>query len=422
MKPKADRSSHGIWAVDFKITISFIAMVSIILCVGMAGFGAVSMLQTSLKNFGENRIPDLKALAVLNQHRMAIRGDTFAVSLLLHEKADAKAYGAIRVHQQEAWKYIDEAWLALRTNPRQSEKGIELIRRAEADYDAWRSIHRRMDTVLQQLADPANSLRQTELHHQYMQLTAEALPLSNTISLTFDGLTDNNIANTSAMVERSLGIAGILHKGAVFSLLLGTGISIFLFILSHRARQESARQRWIAHQDLERRRANLQAIFDTAPVGMILLNGEGKVRQINPVVSGITGMPGSCGMFRQIGEFLNCIHAHLPEKGCGYRKEGPCGQCRIRAALECALEARKEIRGVESAHTLSIHGRTENFFFQISAAPLFLDGSNHVLLTLFDITDHKETEAELRSSNMMLEKTIAHASNLARKAALSSRD
>ncbi|TYT76065.1 PAS domain-containing protein [Desulfobotulus mexicanus] len=422
MKPLSDRSSHAIWAVDFKTTLSFIAMVSIILCVGMAGFGAVSMLQTSLKNFGENRIPDLKALAILNQHRMVIRGETFAVSLLLHQEGPAEAFADIRKHQQQAWKNIDEAWIALRANPRQSDRGKELLQQAESDYNAWRNAHKRMDSILLKLTDPENHSQYNELHRQYMELTAETLPLSNTIYLTFDALTDNNIANTSAMVERSLGIAGILQKGAIFSLLLGTGISIFLFILSHKARNEAARQRWNAHQDLERRRANLQAIFDTAPVGMILLNGEGKVRHINPVVSGITGMPGSSGMFRQIGEFLNCIHAHLPAKGCGYRKEGPCGQCRIRAALECALDARKEIRAVESAHTLSIHGRTENFFFQISAAPLFLDGSNHVLLTLFDITGHKETEAELRSSNMMLEKTIAHASVLARKTALSPRD
>ncbi|MCW7753997.1 response regulator [Desulfobotulus sp. H1] len=413
MKSLSGRSSQDIWSVDWKTTVSFMSMVCIVLCVGVAGYAAVFLLHESLYNLGNNRIPDLKALAVLNQHRMSIRGDTFAVGLLENMSEPKEAYVTIRDSQQHAWKNMDEAWSALRSSPRQSEKGRELMKQAEADYRAWRNVHTHMDRVLQQLVEYKDLDHKNGLHRQYRELTAEVLPLSCSLSLTLDALTDNNIVNIRVMADHSLSIARILRKGAVFSILLATGLALFLFWMSHRARKEVVKRQWHAHRTLERRRANLQAIFDTAPVGMLLINDSGEVCQINPVISAITG---SSGMFRQVGDFLQCVHALPPEQGCGNKNHGPCSQCRIRASFECALSTGREVRGVESAHVLVVHGRTRNFFFQVSAASLVLAERHHVLISLFDITAHKEAEAELRSSNVMLEKTMAHAEVMARKA------
>ena len=407
---------YALWAAGKKTTFTFMAMIAIVFVVGITGYVAVTTLQNELENLGNNRIPDLRALAALNQQRMTIRGDTFAIALLQHQNADPEAYIRLREHQQEAWRHIDAAWNSLRAIPRQSEKGRALMEEAGERYSTWRRIHAEMDQTLKELTETQNPLQKELLHGQYESLIRKALPLSNAMALTFNALTDNNIANTSAMTRQNLKIADLLRKGALLSLFLGTTLASLLFFLNQKARQEAARKRWQEHLTLERRRANLQAIFDTMPVGMLLINDKGEVVRINPVISTMLGKNPSSLLPGEIGPILRCMQALTHENLCGYTDTEPCSQCRIRAVLECVLETRKEIRDVETMQTLLIDQRAQAFFFQIRAVPLFLDEKNHVLLTLLDITERKAIEAELRSTNAMLEKAINHTNLLAQKA------
>lgn len=407
---------HGLWTTGKKTTAAFMTMIGIVFLVSIGGYLAVQILQAELQNLGEKRIPDLRALSTLNQQRMAIRGDVFAIALLQHQNASPEAYDAIRQHQQESWKQIDAAWTDLLAIPRQSQRGKELMEETVVAYGAWREIHRKMDQVVRELVHTRDRDQNEKLHARYTALIREALPLSNAVTLIFDALTDNNIANTSAMTQKNRNITRILHGSALLSTFLGTALGIFLFFLTQKARKHAAEKRWQEYLTLEKRRANLQAIFETMPTGMVLLNERGEVCRTNPVIGKMLQKDLSPFLFMQPGDVLHCIHALETEKGCGYADTVHCSQCRIRAVFECVLEGKKEIRDVEARHRLLVQGKEETFFFNISAAPLFLDEREHVLISLADITALKTAEAELRSSNALLQKAIVQTNLLAQKA------
>jgi CheY-like chemotaxis protein/signal transduction histidine kinase len=172
-------------------------------------------------------------------------------------------------------------------------------------------------------------------------------------------------------------------------------------------------------QELESERANLQAIFEAAQVGMLLIDQEGKIARINPVVTHLVGKNMAVMLNCQVGDGMGCLHAL--HAGCGHAET--CHTCFIRRTFSEVLRTGETIRGVDTATRLIIDGVERQLYFSISAAPIVLKGMNHALLSISDITDLKRQEIELTRSrdelaqaNRHLEDAIGHANLLAAQA------
>ncbi|MFZ4437488.1 MAG: response regulator [Syntrophales bacterium] len=158
--------------------------------------------------------------------------------------------------------------------------------------------------------------------------------------------------------------------------------------------------------ELESERANLQAIFEAAQVGMLLIEENGKVIRINPVMTRLAGKDGAAIVNGQIGDGLGCVHAASVAAGCGHAEA--CPTCQIRGTFSEVLHTGETIRGVETATRLIINGAEQQFYLSISAAPIILQGRNHALLSISDVTDRKRQEIELTRSRDELAQTNRH--------------
>lgn len=165
---------------------------------------------------------------------------------------------------------------------------------------------------------------------------------------------------------------------------------VFGAVLVFRDVTDEYRQRKI----LERERNNLQAIFDTVQVGMLLINEKTEIARVNQVAAQLVGKNISKMLSQQPGDGLCCIHAVSITQGCGNAEV--CPECPIRNSLEFVLRTGEEIRGTEIAQHLIIDGQETQFYFLMSAAPLFLNDEKHVLLTISDISDRKRAEEKLQ--------------------------
>ena len=150
------------------------------------------------------------------------------------------------------------------------------------------------------------------------------------------------------------------------------------------------------NEELESERANLQAIFEAVQVGMLVLDENGVVTRINPVVTQMVGKDAAAMLSRQPGDGLCCIHAASVASGCGHAEA--CPMCPIRNTFSTVLRTGESIRGVETATRLLINGLEQQFYLLLSAAPIVLKGKNHVLLSISDITNLKVQEGLLRES------------------------
>jgi signal transduction histidine kinase/CheY-like chemotaxis protein len=154
-----------------------------------------------------------------------------------------------------------------------------------------------------------------------------------------------------------------------------------------------------AEEELRRRREGLQAIFDIAPVGMILVDENIKICQINHVFTRLMDKSPEQMQGQQPGDSLNCVHS-LPD-GCG--KGDTCVSCRLRNLLVATLQENHILEKEDIQGTYIVRGQDATLYFEVSAAPILLDGKRYAVAVMNDITERKQTEEQLRHAKEQAE-------------------
>ena len=149
-----------------------------------------------------------------------------------------------------------------------------------------------------------------------------------------------------------------------------------------------------AQAALARERANLRAVFDVVNVGMLVIDQDGVVKQVNDTLSRWVKKDVSTWEGGQPGDLVGCVHALADPAGCGH--SGHCATCPIRNAFTSVLQTGQPVHDVEAEAILSIDGSEVRLWLEVSADPLALDGKRYVILAMNNITERKRAEESLR--------------------------
>ena len=155
-------------------------------------------------------------------------------------------------------------------------------------------------------------------------------------------------------------------------------------------------ERKISEESLIKERANLQAVFDMVNVGMLLIDEAGVVQRVNNTLARWLNGSLSTQAGSQPGDYIGCIHAIAYPEKCG--RTSFCHSCQIRNTFEWVLRTGKPIHNVETEASLSVDGQKVDLWIEISADPLLLDGKQHVILAMNNITGLHKAEEALRKS------------------------
>jgi len=155
-----------------------------------------------------------------------------------------------------------------------------------------------------------------------------------------------------------------------------------------------------SEKELSNERANLQKIFDVVNIGMLLINDSGVVKRINNIVAQWIGKDGSAVSGARPGNVLGCMHALRGSSVCGQTPH--CSRCSIRATFETVLNSGDPVHGVEAEASLSLQGKEERIWLDLSADPVVIDGRKCVILAINNITERKKREDEFNRLNRTL--------------------
>lgn len=144
----------------------------------------------------------------------------------------------------------------------------------------------------------------------------------------------------------------------------------------------------------------LSAIYEHTPVIITLLDEERKIRKVNSFASAFTDLPPAKLAGWRIGRALCCIH-HVDEpRGCGY---GPfCARCELRMTVQSTFETGREYYRNEVKVYTAASGTEESreLTFFVSTALLHHTHPPRVLVSLEDVTERKQKEEALRTSEI----------------------
>jgi PAS domain S-box-containing protein len=151
--------------------------------------------------------------------------------------------------------------------------------------------------------------------------------------------------------------------------------------------------------ELSTAKEKLQAIFGAAPVGLLLVDENAVVKQINSVVAWKVGKDSSLILNKPLGEGLGCIHCiHVAGTPSGCGANPFCSSCLLRSTLQNVFTSGEPVRGVEVQPTLTVNNDKSQPWFELNVEPVMIDGKRHAIIALEDITNRKHAEEKLKQA------------------------
>lgn len=156
-----------------------------------------------------------------------------------------------------------------------------------------------------------------------------------------------------------------------------------------------------AEQALLEREEELASIYENAPLIMLLVNEERRVRKVNRSAEDFTGIafPELAG--RRAGEALGCLNSQDDPHGCGFGPE--CEACPVRHAIGRIFETGEGSHQIEASRPFMIDGKRQEITFLLSTAPVSVQGEQRALVTIQDISARKRAEDSISRQNQVLE-------------------
>jgi PAS domain S-box-containing protein len=142
-------------------------------------------------------------------------------------------------------------------------------------------------------------------------------------------------------------------------------------------------------------RKNFVAIFESAPVGMLILGQQRQIKQANEAITNIFKRKRNAFLNQRFGEGLRCLHFMATQQVCG--TSGYCRQeCQFYQAVETVFNTGKPLRGLEINWSFWIDGAEKSLWLKVGLVPIEYDAETNVVVVIDDITDRKLVEQELR--------------------------
>jgi two-component system sensor histidine kinase/response regulator len=185
------------------------------------------------------------------------------------------------------------------------------------------------------------------------------------------------------------------------------------------ARDVSERKQ--AEADLLTEQANLAAIFESSPVGMLVLDENTNMVRMNTTAIALGESYPADLLQGGPGNILQCAHRVEDPRGCGFTPS--CLLCPLRLGAGSVLAGGPALRGVELSMELIRDGSPRMVWLQVGVEPLELNGCRHAIVAFSDVTERVEAGVALlaakeqtEAANRQLERAIARANQLALEA------
>ncbi len=163
------------------------------------------------------------------------------------------------------------------------------------------------------------------------------------------------------------------------------------------------------HEILDRKQKNLEAIFDAAPMGMLLVKGDLRVVRANDTIRQMSGRGYPLLIDHDVCEALACAQSGklTPSRD----EPASCNDCSLRDMIHTALTWGQAVRGAEIRPALGADAGGRRPWLSVSIEPVNIDGHPHVVVALSDVTDRKRAEEELKETMEMKAQFISTVSH-----------
>lgn len=147
-----------------------------------------------------------------------------------------------------------------------------------------------------------------------------------------------------------------------------------------------------AKEDLQKHQIEIDAIYQNAPLFMLLIDQNFQIRKMNQPTAEMTGSRVDKVHGKSWGEALRCLSFLETPNGCGFGSK--CSTCPVRNSVTATLNTETNVQGVEATFSFVRDQKEHEMSVLLSTVFLRLPDENMVLVCMQNITELKRTESE----------------------------
>lgn len=139
---------------------------------------------------------------------------------------------------------------------------------------------------------------------------------------------------------------------------------------------------------------NLKAIFESAPSGMIILDENYVIKQVNQAFLSELKLDNFYGEELMIGDKLHCFHQGV--RGCSFNKN--CDFCQIQKNVREVFNNKKALNEILVHHQPFYNEEKIELWYMLNFVPVEMDCNLHVMITIENITEKKKNELLMKEN------------------------
>lgn len=141
---------------------------------------------------------------------------------------------------------------------------------------------------------------------------------------------------------------------------------------------------------------NSAQVFDALSVGVIVVDADGIVREVNNPLLDYFNSNRSNFLDLRFGDAVLCKSSFSRDLGCGFDPE--CEFCELRMAMAKVISGHNIPIKIEFQKSLFLGEVINDFYFKVNVAPLITENERYAVVTFEDITERKIREMALEQS------------------------
>lgn len=153
-------------------------------------------------------------------------------------------------------------------------------------------------------------------------------------------------------------------------------------------------------KEVEEEKNNLNLIFYSTLVGMVLIDESMTIKLINDSALKLFGKKREEAINKRFGEGIGCEIAMLNKGRCGFGAK--CRQCDFNRAINSVLSGKKVIND-EVKKLFYNNGKEVELYLSISVSTIIMNGVSNAIVAIIDITKEKMIERNLKNAKIAAE-------------------
>jgi methyl-accepting chemotaxis protein len=194
-------------SVKAKLSLLLVIAVGALLAIAWSGWSGLRMATDDIKELGENRMPSILGLEMVNEGQTAVRSTNLSTAIFENDYKAHDKFAEIFKKRKEVWDRIEKGWKIYEPLPQTKEEEV-LWKQFEKEWADWKNGDNKVNGLIEGLSKNKSEAEQKALFVSFYKMLEDNAPNFRKAEDTLGKIVDLNVKLGEETAKQSKAEAG----------------------------------------------------------------------------------------------------------------------------------------------------------------------------------------------------------------------